>query len=297
MKHSIHYQITLSAPQLEYLAGSKYHKNRMAFFLDLVKSAVLKSSKSLLPGCDKIIVTGQVEKSEVQLANDWDCDRKTVSKVIGKMNELGIITTEKSNRTSVHIIHPVAAWIVDNVRIRNPHFRTGYDYRKIHEGAFECIPDAENFIKDFESINQEEIPIQCSKNSKNFPKGKSVNKYTVVRQLPTIKNFEKYEQRENEISSTQPSSNVENTGGNGEKWMEAQSFLPSFSPAHSNEESSLRAIQSNSDTSLHCVKDISVMDDAEKTISDEKINAERDSNSIVTKLESPQLLFDENSEA
>lgn len=74
-------------------------------------------------------------------------------------------------------------------------------------------------------------------------------------------------------------------------------LFPSFSPAHSNEESSLRAIQSNSDTPLHCVKDISVMDDAEKKISDEKINAERDNNSILTKLESPQLLFDENSEA
>lgn len=297
MKHSIHCQITLSAPQMEYLAGSKYHKNRMAFFLDLVKSAVLKPSKSLLPGCDKIIGTGQVEKSEVQLANDWDCDRKTVSKVIGKMNELGIITTEKSNRTSVHNIHPVAAWIMDNVRIRNPHFKTGYDYRQIREGTFGCIPDANNFIKDFESVNQEENPTRCSKNRKDFPKGKSVNKCAVVRLLPTIRNFEKYEQREDEMSSSKPSSYEENVGENEDKRMESRSVLPSFSPAHSNDEASLKTIQPHNDTSPHCIKGTSVMDDAENTISDERTNAGRGSNGIAAKQETPQLPFDENSEA
>ena len=137
MKHQVHYQITLSAPQLNYLSESKYHKNRMSFFLDLVNSAVLRPTKSQVSGCDNMIYIGQVEKSEVQLAKDWDCDRKTVSKVISKMNELGIITTKKSNRTSVHTIHPVAAWIVDNTRIRNPYFRTGYVYNQIREGNFE----------------------------------------------------------------------------------------------------------------------------------------------------------------
>ncbi len=211
MKHSIHYQMTLSAPQLEYLAGSKYHKNRMAFFLDLVKSAVLKPSKSLVPGCDRIIVIGQVEKSEVQLAKDWDCDKKTVSKVIAKMNELGIITTEKSNRTSVHTIHPVAAWILDNVRIRNPHFRTGYDYRQIHEGAFENIPNASDFIKENTPDDITDNHSKLSMNNKDFPKGKITN-MNKVRLLPTIRNFEKYEQRETESSTSLCSQNGDNTG-------------------------------------------------------------------------------------
>ncbi len=211
MKHSIHYQMTLSAAQLEYLAGSKYHKNRMAFFLDLVKSAVLKPSKSLVPGCDRIIAIGQVEKSEVQLAKDWDCDRKTVSKVIAKMNELEIITTEKSNRTSVHTIHPVAAWIVDNVRIRNPYFRTGYDYRHIHDGAFENIPNASDFIKENMPDNGTDNHSELSMNNKDFPKGKVTN-MNKVRLLPTIRNFEKYEQRETECSTSLCSPNGDNAG-------------------------------------------------------------------------------------
>lgn len=244
MKHSIHYQMTLSAPQLEYLAGSKYHKNRMAFFLNLVKSAVLKPSKSLVPGCDRIIAIGQVEKSEVQLAKDWDCDRKTVSKVIAKMNELGIITTEKSNRTSVHTIHPVAAWIVDNMRIRNPYFRTGYDYRQIHEGAFESIPTASDFIKENMPDNATDNPDKLSAGDKDFPKGKTSNR-NMVRLLPTIRNFEKYEQRETDTSTSLCSLDGSNDCSSDKERPTAQSSLPSFRYSHSNEREMPVPIPSN----------------------------------------------------
>lgn len=253
MKHLIHYQITLSAPQLEYLAESKYHKNRMAFFLDLVRSAVLKPSRSLLPGCDKTIVTGQVEKSEVQLAKDWDCDRKTVSKVIATMNRLGIITTEKSNRTSVHTIHPVAAWIVDNVRIRNPHFKTGYDYRQIHDGAFEGIPNASGFIKEFMSANAESAIAQHSANGEDFPKGKTSNK-DMVRLLPTVRNFVNYEQREKEASTTLYPANGCNNSSSDEKQTVASFFLPSCKYSHPNEKEKLNPKPSHSDNMIPAEK-------------------------------------------
>lgn len=241
MEHSIHYQMTLSAPQQEYLAGSKYHKNRMAFFLDFVKSAVLKPSKSLVPGCDRIIAIGQVEKSEVQLAKDWDCDRKTVSKVIAKMNELGIITTEKSNRTSVHTIHPVAAWIVDNVRIRNPHFKTGYDYRQIHDGTFENIPNGSDFIKENTQSNAFDNLVKPNAGNKDFTKGKTSNK-DMVRLLPTIRNFEKYEQRETETSTSLCSLNGNNGRHSDEERTALHSSLPSCSHSHSNEREMLNTV-------------------------------------------------------
>ena len=92
--------MTLSAPQLNYLSERKYPQESYGILFDLVNSAVLKPTKSQVCGCDETINIGQVEKSEVQLAKDWDCDRKTVSKVIAKMNELGIITTK---RVTVHL--------------------------------------------------------------------------------------------------------------------------------------------------------------------------------------------------
>lgn len=194
MKHQVHYQMTLSAPQLNYLSESKYHKNRMAFFLDLVNSAVLKPTKSQVCGCDETINIGQVEKSEVQLAKDWDCDRKTVSKVIAKMNELGIITTKKSNRTSVHTIHPVAAWIVDNVRIRNPYFRTDYVYSQIREGNFDSTSFKSQLAAAKNGISTN------STYDKDFPKSKNPKTYQT---LPTIHSIENFKKREEEIQSIQ----------------------------------------------------------------------------------------------
>ena len=198
MKHQIHYQITLSASQLNYLSESKYHKNRMSFFLDLVNSAVLRLTKSQVSGCDDMIYIGQVEKSEVQLAKDWDCDRKTVSKVIAKMNELGIITTKKSNRTSVHTIHPVAAWIVDNIRIKNPYFRTGYIYNQIREGNIDNTSFMSQFAAD--KNNGTSMDSTCDKDS---PDDKDSKTYQI---LPTIHNIEIFKKRE-EIKSNHSGAN------------------------------------------------------------------------------------------
>ena len=198
MKHQVHYQITLSAPQLNYLSESKYHKNRMSFFLDLVNSAVLRPTKSQVRGCDDMIYIGQVEKSEVQLAKDWDCDRKTVSKVISKMNELGIITTKKSNRTSVHTIHPVAAWIVDNTRIRNPYFRTGYVYNQIREGNFENTSFISQFTADTD--NGTSMDSTYDKDSLDVKGSKT---YQI---LSTINNIEIFKKRE-EIKSNHSGAN------------------------------------------------------------------------------------------
>ena len=200
MKYQVHYQMTLSAPQLNYLSESKYHKNRMAFFLDLVNSAVLKPTKSQVCGCDETINIGQVEKSEVQLAKDWDCDRKTVSKVIAKMNELGIITTKKSNRTSVHTIHPVAAWIVDNIRIKNPYFRTGYVYNQIREGNFDSTSFMSqlNVDKNGASMNR-----TCDKDSHS--KGSMTNQT-----LPTIHSIEIFKKREERNSNHSKANEPEN---------------------------------------------------------------------------------------
>ncbi len=284
MKHSIHYQLTLSAPQLEYLAGSKYHKNRMAFFLDLVKSAVLKPSKSLMPGCNRIIAIGQVEKSEVQLAKDWDCDRKTVSKVIAKMNELGIITTEKSNRTSVHTIHPIAAWIVDNVRIRNPYFRTGYDYRQIHEGAFENIPNASDFIKENMPDNATHNHNELSTDNIDIPKGKATNK-NIVLLLPTIRNFEKYEQRETESSTSYCPLNGSDVCGSDEERPTAQSSLPSCSHSHSNEREILETVTLNTNGVQFKAKD-------DTTVGLEK-DVEDNISRTPSALKAPQLSFDD----
>ena len=38
------------------------------------------------------------------------------------MAELGIVTSEQTNRTSIHTVHCVSAWYADNQKILNPHY-------------------------------------------------------------------------------------------------------------------------------------------------------------------------------
>jgi hypothetical protein len=175
----------------------------MAFFLDLVNSAVLKPTKSQVCSCGETINIGQVEKSEVQLAKDWDCDRKTVSKVIAKMNELGIITTKKSNRTSVHTIHPVAAWIVDNIRIKNPYFRTGYVYNQIREGNFDSTSFMSQLNVDKNGASMNSI---CDKDSHN---GKDSKTFQTLPTIHCIEIFKKREERNSNHSKANEPENIE----------------------------------------------------------------------------------------
>ncbi len=135
MKQKINFQMTLSLPQLMWLADSRYGKNRMAFLVSMLRMTAMAGYESVVNNIRAPVHVGQVERSEVQLAADWQCDRKTVARVIQTMNKLGIITTEKSNRTSVHTVRIVAAWVVDNVRIRNPNFRPDYDWQCLQKGS------------------------------------------------------------------------------------------------------------------------------------------------------------------
>lgn len=64
--------------------------------------------------------------STVELATLWGCDRKTAAKVVRMFNEMGILTSQANNRTTVHTIHCLAFWLGkdgDAERtIKNPHY-------------------------------------------------------------------------------------------------------------------------------------------------------------------------------
>ena len=160
MKPKVYFQITLSAPQLDYLADKRYLKNRMAYFADLILDAALKPTGGMRHSSAELLQVGQIAKSESQLAKEWGCDRKTVTKVIDTMNELGLITTIKNHVTSVHTINAVAAWIVDKGRVANPNFRPGYAGNRPQTvtmlmGHSNCFPSVRNILKEDGSCESE----------------------------------------------------------------------------------------------------------------------------------------------
>lgn len=122
MKADLNYCIVLSSDQLAYLAGSKYGIDRMKILHQLIEAAVLKETEYAMKGFSTTLQVGQAILSEVELSSKLDYDKKTISRVLDKMNQLGIIASTQGNRTSVHTLKCISAWMQDGKRIDNPFY-------------------------------------------------------------------------------------------------------------------------------------------------------------------------------
>ncbi len=122
MKTNLNYCIVLSSEQLAYLAGSKYGIDRMKILHQLIEAAVLKETDYAIKGFSTTLQVGQSILSEVDLACKLGYDKKTISRVFDKMNQLGIVASTQSNRTSVHILKCISAWMGNGNRIDNPFY-------------------------------------------------------------------------------------------------------------------------------------------------------------------------------
>ena len=122
MKKDVYYCIVLSDSQLDFLAGSKYGIDRMKVLKCLIDVTVIKETKYEKKGFAITLHIGQAALSEVELATRLGYDKKTVSRLLDKMGVLGIVTSEQTNRTSIHTVHCVSAWYADNQKILNPYY-------------------------------------------------------------------------------------------------------------------------------------------------------------------------------
>lgn len=122
MKTNLNYCIVLSSEQLAYLAGSKYGIDRMKILHRLVEAAVLEKTEYAIKGFSTTLQVGQAILSEVNLSSKLGYDKKTISRVLDKMNRLGIVASTQSNRTSVHTLKCISAWMLDGNRIDNPFY-------------------------------------------------------------------------------------------------------------------------------------------------------------------------------
>jgi len=122
MKTDLNYCIVFSSEQLAYLAGSKYGIDRMKILHRLIEEVVLKETEYPIKGFSTILQVGQAVLSEVDLASRLGYDKKTISRVLDKMNQLGIVTSTQNNRTSIHTLKCISAWMQDGNRIDNPFY-------------------------------------------------------------------------------------------------------------------------------------------------------------------------------
>ncbi len=141
MKTDLNYCIVLSSEQLAYLAGSKYGIDRMKILHRLIEEAVLKETDYAIKGFSTTLQVGQAVLSEVDLANKLGYDKKTISRVLDKMNQLGIVASTQSNRTSVHTLKCISAWMENGNRIDNPFYVRIKDRQEEGEDAYALSDD------------------------------------------------------------------------------------------------------------------------------------------------------------
>ena len=122
MKKETFYCLVLSESQARFLATSKYGIDRMKALMSLVEHATTAEHDYEQKGFTTTVHIGQVVISEVELSRLWKCDRKTVSRVLDTMNELGIVSTTQNNRTSIHNLLCVSAWYINGQMIVNPYY-------------------------------------------------------------------------------------------------------------------------------------------------------------------------------
>ena len=122
MKKETFYCLVLSESQARFLATSKYGIDRMKALMSLVEHATTAEHDYEQKGFTTTVHIGQLVMSEVELSRLWKCDRKTVSRVLDTMNELGIVSTTQNNRTSIHTLLCVSAWYINGQMIVNPYY-------------------------------------------------------------------------------------------------------------------------------------------------------------------------------
>lgn len=142
MKTDLNYCIVLSSEQLAYLAGSKYGIDRMKILHRLIEAAVLKGTDYAIKGFSTTLQVGQAILSEVDLSYKLGYDKKTISRVLDKMNQLGIVASTQGNRTSVHILKCISAWMENGNRIDNPFYVRIKDRQEKGEDAYALSDDA-----------------------------------------------------------------------------------------------------------------------------------------------------------
>lgn len=118
------YGILLTKEQLDFLKDDRQGFHRMTAFNTFVSMASTKPSVYQKTGSSAPLSIGQFAISTVELSALWKCDRKTSAKVVERFNQVGILSTERNNRTSIHTILCIAFWYVDGIKeaIKNPFY-------------------------------------------------------------------------------------------------------------------------------------------------------------------------------
>ena len=119
---NIRYSITLNDAQLDYLSDEQQDILRMKCLKTFIRMAVLKETKVSGKNFSAVLQPGQFMASKVELARMWECDRKTATRIVQEFNQIGILRSESSNRTTIHTLICLSVWFTGYGMIKSSFF-------------------------------------------------------------------------------------------------------------------------------------------------------------------------------
>ena len=126
---NVSYELQLTSGQLHFLTNRNQAISRTACLVSLIERASLQDTEYQKKGYETMLGVGMLAMSEVELAELWNCNRKSVSKLLDMFHEHGLLSSVQGNRTSVHTIHCVSRWLVDGRVICNPHVQMPDEFK------------------------------------------------------------------------------------------------------------------------------------------------------------------------
>ena len=122
MQQNIRYSITLNEAQLDYLSDEQQDILRMKCLKTFIWMAVLEETKVSGKNYSAVLQPGQFVASKVDLARLWGCNRKTATRIVQEFNQIGILRSESSNRTTIHTLICLSAWFTGRGMKRSSFF-------------------------------------------------------------------------------------------------------------------------------------------------------------------------------
>jgi len=119
---NLRYSITLNDVQLDYLSDEQQDILRMKCLKTFIRMAVLEETKVSGKNYSAVLQPGQFKASKVELARLWGCDRKTATRIVQEFNQLGILRSKSTNRTTIHTLICLSAWFTRRGMIRSGFF-------------------------------------------------------------------------------------------------------------------------------------------------------------------------------
>ena len=128
---NIRYSITFNDAQLDYLSDEQQDILRMKCLKTFIRMAVLEETTVSGKNFSAVLQPGQFLASKVDLARLWGCNRKTATRIVQEFNQIGILRSKPTNRTTIHTLICLSAWFPRRGMIKNGFFVSNPEVKPI----------------------------------------------------------------------------------------------------------------------------------------------------------------------